>query len=283
MRAKERTLGSCGSTRRNPRIRRAGGEASAELANLGALALQNARSFGDLQALDRERIWFARMTHHQLRSPLAAAQGAIDALPYAGPLNDAQKDLVERAGRRIRDSFDTIRDLLDSAAAQRFREEEAAEPVRLDEALRRALDTAREQAASKGLTFEEKTEWERCVARADPADLEKIFSNLLTNAVNYTSSGGIVFGARCADGWVEAWVEDTGIGIGRRIWTGFSRRSTGRRPPKTPGRWGRGSGCPSSRGWCKGWGARCPWKASRGKGPGSRSASLRQPDERKRR
>ena len=228
MRAKDRTLGVLRIYTAQPRVFGAQEEKLLlNLANLGALALQNARSFGDLQALDRERIWFARMTHHQLRSPLAAAQGAIDALPYAGPLNDAQKDLVERAGRRIRDSFDTIRDLLDSAAAQRFREEEAAEPVRLDEALRRALDTAREQAASKGLTFEEKTEWERCVARADPADLEKIFSNLLTNAVNYTSSGGIVFGARCADGWVEAWVEDTGIGIGRedldRVFEAFYR------------------------------------------------------------
>jgi signal transduction histidine kinase len=233
MRAKERTLGVLRIYTAEPRVFSAQEEKLLlNLANLGALALQNARTFGDLQALEKERIWFARMTHHQLRSPLAAVQGAIDALPYAGPLNDAQRDLVERAGRRIRDSFDTIRDLLDSAAAQRFREEEAAKPVRLDEALRRALDTAREQASSKGLTFEEATDWEGCVVRADPSDLEKIFSNLLTNAVNYTASGGIVFGARAADGWVEAWVEDTGIGIGRedldRVFEAFYRTQAAR-------------------------------------------------------
>lgn len=197
------------------------------LANLGALALQNARSFGDLQALEKERIWFARMTHHQLRSPLAAVQGAIDALPYAGPLNDAQKDLVDRAGRRIRDSFDTIRDLLDSAAAQRFREEEAAGPVALAGAIRRAVDTSREQARSKGLSFVEEIAEEDCVVRAAPGDLEKIFSNLLTNAVNYTASGKIVVGMRPAGGWVEAWVEDTGIGIEKedmdRIFEAFYR------------------------------------------------------------
>lgn len=233
MRAKDRTLGVIRVYTAEPRVFSGQEEKLLlNLANLGALALQNATSFGDLQALDKERIWFARMTHHQLRSPLAAAQGAIDALPYAGPLNDAQRDLVERAGRRIRDSFDTIRDLLDSAAAQRFRAEETAVPVRLAEALRRALDTAREHARSKGLSFEEEAGGEDCVVRADPGDLEKIFSNLLTNAVNYTASGKIVVGMRPVDGWVEAWVEDTGIGIEpgeqERIFEAFYRTPAAR-------------------------------------------------------
>ena len=68
--------------------------------------------------------------------------------------------------------------------------------------------------------------------RADPGDLEKIFSNLLTNAVNYTASGKIVVGMRPAGGWVEAWVEDTGIGIEReeldRIFEAFYRTPAAR-------------------------------------------------------
>jgi signal transduction histidine kinase len=197
------------------------------LANLGALALQNAHAFGELQALDKEREWFARTTHHQLRSPLAAAQGAIEALPYAGPLNEAQADLLARAKRRIQDSFDTVRDLLDSATAQQFQETDSLEPVRLVGSLRRALDIAREQARSKGLSFEEEPDGEDCLVQADAGDLEKIFSNLLVNAVNYTFSGKIVFGMRRAGDWVEAWVEDTGMGIEPeeqdRIFNGFYR------------------------------------------------------------
>lgn len=197
------------------------------LANLGALALQNAHAFGELQALDKEREWFARTTHHQLRSPLAAAQAAVEALPFAGTLNEAQKDLLVRAKRRIQDSIDTVRDLLDSATAHRFQETDSLEPVRLGESLRRALDIAREQARSKGLTFEEGLDGEDCLLQAEAGDLEKIFSNLLTNAVNYTFSGKIVFGTRRAGDWVEAWVEDTGMGIEPeevdRIFNGFYR------------------------------------------------------------
>lgn len=197
------------------------------LANLGALALQNAHAFGELRALDQEREWFARTTHHQLRSPLAAAQGAIEALPFAGPLNEAQVDLLARAKRRIQDSFDTVRDLLDSATAQRFQETDSLEPVRLVESLRRALDIAREQARSKGLSFEEELDEGDCILQAEAGDLEKIFSNLLTNAVNYTFSGKIVFGMRRAGDWIDAWVEDTGMGIEPeeqdRIFNGFYR------------------------------------------------------------
>ena len=228
MRAKERTLGILRVYTGEPRVFSEQEERLLlNLADLGALALQNARSFGDLQALDKERIRFARMTHHQLRSPLAAVQGAIDALPYAGPLNDAQKDLVERARRRIADSFDTIRDLLDSAAAQRFQEADAAGPVRPAEPLRRALERAREQARSKGLSFREEIGAEDIVVRGTADDLEKIFANLLTNAVNYTRSGEISAGMRRAGGAAEIWVADTGIGIEReeqdRIFESFYR------------------------------------------------------------
>ncbi len=197
------------------------------LANLGALALQNAHTFRELQALDRERDWFARTTHHQLRSPLAAAQGAIEALRFAGPLNEAQEDLLARARRRIQDSLDTVRDLLDSATAHRLEETDSLEPVHLLESLRRVLDIAREQAQSKGLSFEEDLEGGDCLLQAEAGDLEKIFSNLLANAVNYTFSGKIVFGMRSAGDWVEAWVEDTGMGIEPeeqdRVFNGFYR------------------------------------------------------------
>lgn len=197
------------------------------LANLGALALQNARTFGELQALDKEREWFARTTHHQLRSPLAAAQGAIEAISFAGPLNEGQKDLLARARRRIQDSLDTVRDLLDSAAAQKFQETDALAPVRLIDSVRRAVDTARDQARNKGLSFVEEIDGGDCLLQAEAADLEKIFSNLLTNAVNYTFEGKVVFGMRRAGDWVEVWVEDTGIGIEpgerERIFNGFYR------------------------------------------------------------
>ena len=198
------------------------------LANLGAVAIQNAHSYSDLVALDEERVWFARTTHHQLRAPLAAAQGALEALPFAGALNNSQEDLIGRARRRIQDSCEMIRDLLDLAAAQRLEDAVPAEPVRLDESLKRVLETAREQARAKNLRFvEEWSDTGKCLLQVQPVDLERIFSNLLNNALKYTRNGTVTFGARCEGGWLKAWVEDTGIGIApedlERVFKGFYR------------------------------------------------------------
>lgn len=197
------------------------------LANLGAVAIQNAKSYSDLLALDEEREWFARMTHHQVRAPLAAAQGALEAMSFAGTLNETQEDLARRAQKRIQDSIDMIRDLLDLAAAQRIEDTVAVEPIRFDQSLGRALETAREQARSKGLAFDEEIEASNCPLQIKPDDLERIFSNLLNNAVKYTRAGGVRFGAKLTDGWLDAWVEDTGIGIQKedieKVFKGFYR------------------------------------------------------------
>jgi signal transduction histidine kinase len=197
------------------------------LANLGAVAILNARSYSDLVALDDQRVWFARTTHHQLRAPLAAAQGALEALPFAGTLTPNQAELVERARRRIQDSCEMIRDLLDLAAAQRLEDAPVPEPVRFDEALRRVLETTREHAHAKGIHFVEEMPTGECLVPIQSADLERIFSNLLNNAVKYTCRGQVTFGARPTDGTLSVWVADTGIGIApdeiEQVFSGFYR------------------------------------------------------------
>lgn len=214
MRAKNRTLGVVRVYTGEPReFGEEDHQLLRNLANLGAVAIENARQYGDLQALDNERVWFARTTHHQLRSPLAAVQSALDAFPFAGPATDAQKDLLARARRRIQDAFDLIRDLLDLASAQRIDSREAPEAVRFDFALERALGTVRERCAAKGLAFDLALDVEGWRVQAEPADLERIFANLLDNAVKYTPAGRVAFVASARDGWLEAVVEDSGIGI----------------------------------------------------------------------
>ena len=214
MRAKDRTLGVIRVYTGEPR--EFGDEEQQllrNLANLGAVAIQNARTYGELQTLDSERVWFARTTHHQLRSPLAAVQSALDALPYAGLVNDAQRDLLGRARRRIQDAFDLIRDLLDLASAQRLDDREPPEPQRLDLALARALAAIGERCKAKGLAFDLDMNLEGWRIPAQSADLERIFANLLDNAVKYTSAGRVGLTASVRDGWLDAVVEDSGMGI----------------------------------------------------------------------
>jgi signal transduction histidine kinase len=135
-----------------------------------------------------------------------------------------------------------IRDLLDLAAAQRIEDAAPPRPVRLDDALRHVIETAREHARCKGLEFVEELKAGDCLLAAEPADLERIFSNLLSNAVKYTCCGKVTIGACRLDGWLDAWVEDTGMGIASddtdKVFSGFFRSAAA----KASGEMGTGLG-----------------------------------------
>jgi signal transduction histidine kinase len=198
------------------------------LGNLGAIAIVNARSYADLERANEQRIWFARMTHHQLRTPLAAVRSTLDALPYAGSLESKQEELVERAKRRIQDAFDTIRDLLDLAAAQRPLEQLQTKPSVFDQAVARAVETAGERAHSKGIELLVRLPEEPVVLEAQAEDIDRIFVNLLENAVKYTPDGGrVVFSVELSEGRLRATISDNGIGISsedqEKIFDGFYR------------------------------------------------------------
>lgn len=237
------------------------------LANLGALAIENSRAYAELQTLNQERIWFARMTHHQLRAPLAAIQGVLDALPYAGPLNEKQLELISRSSRRITDAFDMIRDLLDLAAAQRPLEEEAKEEVVLQEALRSAVEIARERAVAKNVHFSSRLPAETIKLRGYAADIDRIFSNLLDNAIKYTPSGGnVTLTVNRGHGDVKLEVIDTGIGIGEeeqeKVFEGFYRTQNA----KATGEIGTGLGLSIVKRLVERWGGSIALTSSQGKG-----------------
>lgn len=56
----------------------------------------------------------------------------------------------------------------------------------------------------------------RCIVRTDPALLERIVANLVSNAIRYTESGTVLVGCRRAGDSVRLLVYDTGIGIAQQ-------------------------------------------------------------------
>ncbi|MFA6108679.1 MAG: GAF domain-containing sensor histidine kinase, partial [Candidatus Latescibacterota bacterium] len=211
MQAKGRSIGCIRVYARQPRRFSKGEEGLlCHLANLGAVAIENARAYADLQALSEERAWFARMTHHQLRAPLAAAQGMLDALRYAGPLTAKQADLVKRSRRRVSELLGTIRDLLDLAAAQQSLVGQQAEPVVLLACLQRTLETVMDRAAQKGVSVTLDVPDTGIAVNAEAGDVDRIVANLLDNAVKYTPAGGaVVLAAHRQGEAVELAVSDT--------------------------------------------------------------------------
>jgi len=153
---------------------------------------------------------FLAAASHDLRQPLHAMGLFVDAL-------DARIRFPEV--RRIMDnlklSTESLKGLLNSMLDISKLDAGTLKPDVSDINLSLLLDQLAlefgPQAASKGL----KLRIRACDAwvRSDPIMLARILRNLLTNAIRYTQTGGVLLGCRRHNGKVRIEVYDTGPGI----------------------------------------------------------------------
>jgi signal transduction histidine kinase len=137
----------------------------------------------------------------------------------------------------------------------------------MSRALEQTVEAARERARGKSVDLEVEMPSRSLSVRAQAGDIERIFSNLLDNAVKYTPSGGRVrFLVREVDGCVQAEVSDTGIGIDprdqERIFEGFYRTEAA----KNTGEMGTGLGLSIVKRLIDRWGGKLDLDSAPGKG-----------------
>ena len=168
------------------------------------------------------RMAFLRLMSHELRTPLGAIRGFSDVLvEEAAALEGAPPEVSEFAGA-IRDASDRalrlVSDLLDLSRLETGAIDLATRPVNL--AALAAAVAARHAAA--GLEVEVAVPAAPVVVQADPARLEQVVDQLVSNAVRFTPAGRIevaVSVLKAADlavggaGLAVLEVVDTGVGI----------------------------------------------------------------------
>ncbi|MDX2056707.1 MAG: ATP-binding protein [Gemmatimonadales bacterium] len=173
-----------------------------------------------LQALDRARTRFFSNVTHELRTPLTLILGPLRDLTAGrrGRLPDtAQEDfgLVRQNAERLQQLVDQ---LLDLARAEAGAMPLRVAPVEAGDFLRRVAGPFEAHARSIGKGFALDLNLGERRLSFDPDYLEKILSNLLGNAFNYTPEGGrVTLAARIENGpdgdWLAIRVTDTGKGI----------------------------------------------------------------------
>jgi len=157
-----------------------------------------------------------RVITHELRSPVQVTSSLLNVLSrgYLGELNDRQADLVDRARRRIQVLETLIDDLLDLASGKADGPSDVVRgPVSLREVLHEVCVRYEPLAEEKGLSVQYSGPDEGVIVYGDREELDRIFNNLVSNAVKYTQTGGVEVRTERADGWVRITVADTGIGI----------------------------------------------------------------------
>ncbi len=174
--------------------------------------LENITAF---KQLDKMKSDFVNMVAHELRSPLVSIRQINSVLleGLAGPLQDKQKDFVHRGLIKIDTLLALINDLLDVAKIEENKLIKEEEPTDIEEIIRETVALMDSRAKELGINLTYSAENLKPV-QADPKNIEEIFSNLISNAINYSPEGGCVMvTARNTGTHIEITVKDTGVGI----------------------------------------------------------------------
>jgi len=159
---------------------------------------------------------FVRMVSHELRSPLAAIkqQHAVILDGLAGDLTDKQRELLSRAHAKIQGLLDLINDLLDVAKMEAGYGQMEQVPLDLRPILAELLELLRERAANQRIILHLEASESLPLIQADRRSMEEVFTNLVSNAINYSPDGGEVTVSAISHGdYLEVLVRDQGIGI----------------------------------------------------------------------
>jgi signal transduction histidine kinase/ActR/RegA family two-component response regulator len=185
-----------------------------DLASRAAIAIDNARLYGDVQRADVQKNEFLSMLAHELRNPLAPIRNAVYLLRQrqsADPQLEAIQDMVER---QVQHLVRLVDDLLDVSRITRGKIRLQKEAVELSTVTARALELSRPFIEARGHELTVSLPEKPVFVEADPVRLAQVLGNLLNNAAKYTEEGGRIWltAERDRDEAVLR-VRDTGVGI----------------------------------------------------------------------
>jgi signal transduction histidine kinase len=186
------------------------------IADLGAVAIEAVRRASELETIEASKSQFVHVATHELRSPVAVAQSLVRTVlkGYAGPLTDVQQDVFARVSGRLDFLESLVNDLLDLAASRAPTLMEEDGPVALNASVGRTVLLLQPRAEEKGVALRHRAAGEELAVWANESGLDRIFVNLVDNAIKYTPAGGSVSVSMGREGdhvWVA--VADSGIGI----------------------------------------------------------------------
>lgn len=175
---------------------------------LGRLARQLTASAQQIKSLLQRQKDFVRDVSHEVRSPLARLQVASECLE----VDPSDARALARISREIVVIDQLVQGLLQLSRTERAMQ--GREPLRVDDILASCVDDAALDAKRRNVALCVTRSVGSPIVRGDPMMLQRVFDNLLCNALRYTAEGSKVdvSAASTATHWHLS-VSDEGPGV----------------------------------------------------------------------
>ncbi|HEX6809933.1 MAG TPA: ATP-binding protein [Gemmatimonadaceae bacterium] len=193
------------------------------IASWAAVALDNARLYeaervarAEAQVASRAKSDFLATMSHELRTPLNAIAGYTELLTLGvrGPMNEVQRDYLDRIHRAQHELLALINDVLNFVKAESGRLHFAMQEVAVRDLLDGLEALFGAQMNARHIAYEWIPGDDDAMVRADPDRARQVLQNLVSNAVKFTPPGGRIAVRAAARGdTVRITVRDTGVGV----------------------------------------------------------------------
>jgi signal transduction histidine kinase len=167
---------------------------------------------------DRRKDEFLAILAHELRNPLGPIRTGLELIRLAGDDSEAIERVRTMMERQVSHMVRLIDDLLDVSRITSGKIRLQRQPTLLATMVQTAIDANRAALAERRIEFHSSLPDVPVMLDVDPTRFVQIVSNLLNNAVKFTSaSGRIEVVARIEPPSLRLTVADSGIGISREL------------------------------------------------------------------
>jgi PAS domain S-box-containing protein len=168
----------------------------------------------DAEAANRSKDQFLATVSHELRTPLTAILGWASMLKTRRFAPERIQQIYESLERNAHAQAQIVGDLLDVSRIVTGRLRLESKAFDVSEVVNMSLETIRPTAVAKGVALISEIRGGPHLISGDPARLQQVIWNLLTNGVKFTPAGGMVTLRVVRDAsYVMLEVSDTGIGL----------------------------------------------------------------------
>lgn len=176
---------------------------TADLKDYQALQLQ--------QQISEMKEQVFRSVAHDLRAPLLGLQGYIYILQSGKISKEEEKNYLELMNQAARNLSSLLEDVLDLSRVQAGMQNPQKEKVDLPALIERVISTLAPTAQEKNLSLQQEINIKSL--SVDPKLLQRVITNLVSNAIKFTQKGFVRICANQDEKCYRITIEDSGIGM----------------------------------------------------------------------
>lgn len=174
------------------------------------------RDITELKEIDKIKSQFVSMVAHELRAPVAAIKGWLEIVISGEAGGDEQQNLIwlKRAKDRSDSLLSLVNDLLEINRMEAGKIAQKMEAVRVSDLIVKVVEFFKPEAEKKAISVSLDLPADLPSVQADIRDMEKLFTNLINNAIKYNvEKGSVLLEGEIVGSSVCYRIKDTGIGI----------------------------------------------------------------------